>query len=98
MTNRVQPFDVKNYPIHIEAMVKKLVEGSQRPFGLSVSCLADNNNDGTEVPRKDVTAPYELYFTSEHQFDPEGEWDEETDEPVSFLDQLKTIKKGETIL
>ena len=47
-----------------DTLFKKLVEGSQRPFAVGVSNIADKGNSGAKVPWKETVSPYELRFKS----------------------------------
>ena len=49
--------------IFLATIVPKMTEGSNRPFAIGVSNIADTNNDGSKITkRKNVRTPYELQF------------------------------------
>ena len=43
-----------------ETVFKKMIEGSDRPFALSVGKPANTENDGTSLHKNDTVAPYEI--------------------------------------
>lgn len=45
-----------------DTIVRKMVEGSARPFAVAVSNIADKENDGSRVDFFDTKTPYELIF------------------------------------
>ena len=72
-----------------------MVEGSNRPFGLSVSVIAKQNNDGTQIERKQTGAPYELIFRAPNNIKSrfsnertDGEW---YDDIKNSIDQDEVI-------
>lgn len=46
----------------VATIMKKMVEGSRRPFALGVSNIADKTNSGRRIARSDVRTPFELRF------------------------------------
>lgn len=62
--------------------MKKLIEGSPRPFALAVSNIAIVELDGSNVDNLERSAPYELRWTSTFgkDADYEREFDAETED------------------
>ena len=48
--------------IMMDTVVRKMVEGSARPFATGLSHVADKRNNGQRIPHAKVKTPYELLF------------------------------------
>lgn len=69
LSNRLPMFDTSTAQGYImdQTLRKKMTEGSQRPFALATSHIANIRNDGTMVlPKSEVNAPYQIFFQSPH--------------------------------
>lgn len=91
MKNRVEPFS-EDQTFERLTILKKLIEGSSRPFAVGNAPIALWNHDGSEISTSNADTPYELEFTSQIHFP------EEKQEGVMFYDQLKTIEEGTNLL
>ena len=96
MKSRVEPISIKDMPIEVETIIQKNIEGSNRPFATAVSGPAMFEENGDQLAKGDVGSPYELKYEFDHHFDREKEIGDDGNQ-VSFLEQLKRIKKGEVI-
>jgi len=96
LSNRLKPFDVEDTTGYImdQTLRKKMVEASQRPFGLAISHIGEMRNDGSNLDREDVRVPYQLYFkapeelrgdlTDEQKFDEDGN-------QIHWVDHVKSV-------
>ena len=80
--------------------MKKMIEGSERPFETSISDLARYSDDGTILAENDVKVPYRLQFESTIDFPQDKEYETEDDGTlrwVPWYEQLQRIPEGSTI-
>lgn len=78
-----------------DTIVRKMVEGSARPFAVAVSNIADKENDGSRVDFVDTRTPYELIFRAPDSVK-ERFSDDLTDKPWYEVIQ-DNLKAGEVI-
>ena len=74
-----------------------MVGASSRPFATSVGTIGATFPDGTELPHANVNIPYELHFSSTFSFPDSPQYDSDGNQ-ITWYDQLKTIKSGESVL
>jgi len=81
--------------ILMSTAVKKMVEGSRRPFALGVSNIADKDNSGKRIGRRSVKTPFELRFIAPDRIRDRFE-DEQSEAP--WYEELRDrISSGEVI-
>jgi len=96
--NVVKPFDKKKHEIERKTVLKKMTEGTHRPFGTAISDIARCNLDGSTVD--EVKVPYRLSFQSPIDFSPDKEYEELEDgikRWVWWYEQLQRIPEDSTI-
>uniref|UniRef100_A0A7S3I4L1 Uncharacterized protein n=3 Tax=Choreotrichia TaxID=141411 RepID=A0A7S3I4L1_9SPIT len=103
LTNRLKPFDTTTETGFImdQTFRKKLVEASQRPFGLGIGHIGKMRNDGSTLDREDVKVPYQLYFRAPEEFrgdlTDEQKFDEDGNQ-IHWVDHVRdTLSEGDVI-
>lgn len=100
LSNNVTPFDEEKNKCERRTIMKKMIEGSERPFETSISDLARYSEDGTILAEEAVKVPYRLQFESAIDFPREKEYetvDDDTSRWIPWYEQLLRIPEGSTI-
>ena len=72
-----------------------MIEGNPLPFGLGVSGIASKHTDGTSIPKRQVSTPYQLIFKAPDTV--KGRFSNEKPD-TTWYDEIKSnISQGEVI-